>query len=317
MSDDGDARPLQCVTSVRKRRVVPLLAIGCVLLVSLSLVPRRLDTRAPPDPICKGKSVSSWVGSIKTLNREDDAVKTLIQIGQPAVLFLTKSLEPKHAFFTKWKLYWSIWQKAPNAVRRQLPAPYNPIADGQQRRIAAQLLGLIGPSAQAALPALVKASGAPDNGLRCFCTQAIWQIRANTKDASRCLIDRLNDEDLVVRFQAARALAILGSDEPQAMHALSGLVESTNIGLQSLATVGIWRLDPRPDRFTMVSNLFIAAPLARVWIAFVLGEIGAPATNAIPLLQTVLHDGDEQVRTNAHNAIEKIQRKAGTPTEKN
>jgi len=101
------------------------------------------------------------------------------------------------------------------------------------------------------------------------------------------------------------------------MHALSGLVESTNIGLQSLATVALWRLDPRPDRFTMVSNLFIAAPRARVWIAFVLGEIGAPATNAVPLLQTALQDAEEQVRTNAHDAIEKIQRKAGTPTEKN
>jgi len=177
MSDDGDARPVQCVTSARKRRVVPLLAIGCVLLVSLSLVLRSLDTMSPPDPIYKGKSVSSWVGSIKTLNREDDALKTLIQIGQPAVPFLTKTLEPKPALFTKWKLYWLIWQTAPNAVQRRLPAPYNPISDGQQRQLAAYALGLIGPSAQAALPALVKASGAPDNVLRCFCTLTLHKIR--------------------------------------------------------------------------------------------------------------------------------------------
>jgi HEAT repeat protein len=95
------------------------------------------------------------------------------------------------------------------------------------------------------------------------------------------------DEDLNVRYWAARALAAMGAEAKEAVPALMGALRTTfpDRGLQG------------PDRYYAD---------ARSACAEALGRIGAEAKIALPALREALADTDPSVREAAQEAIDRI-----------
>ena len=157
---------------------------------------------------------------------------------------------------------------------------------------ASMVLNQMGPEAREAVPALVEAIRDQANAIRLYASPvntrqhaaaALGSIGPEAKSAAPILIQALRDEDRILREIAARSLGRMHCAE-----AVPALVEAVR------ADQGLG-----------------------YWGAISLGEIGPEARSAVPILRELLRAPNPPTRTEAANALRKIDpeaaAKAGLP----
>jgi len=179
--------------------------------------------------------------------------------------------------------FYAVW---PEAVLDSLALLWPPLqvfvqALGDEeflvRGAAARALGLMGPEAEGAVPALIQALRDQEVLVRANAASALGEIGPEAKDAVPALIQALEDEDSFVRSQAASGLAGIG---PQAKDGVPALIQALED-----------------------EDWLVRAQAARG-----LGGIGPEAQAAVPGLMQALEDEHQQVRDEAERALNLIQK---------
>src|SRR5262249_24008942 len=136
-------------------------------------------------------------------------------------------------------------------------------------------LGMIGPDAKDAVPALDKVLGDADSLVRVSAAQALGQIlKDEAKGIAPVLVRGVSDTPKAVRVRAAAAIGILGITEPEAIDALATALEDRG-----------------------------ADGDVRLQVVFTLGKLGPPAKKTGGQLLAALHDGEVRVRLAAAQAL--------------
>lgn len=197
---------------------------------------------------------------------------------------------------------------AVDALRAQLATPV-------VRNDALEILAELGPAAKPALAEMIAGLGDEDPVYRSDAAMAIAAIGPEAAAAAPELEKLLADESTPppVRYTAAYGLGRIGPAAVAAEPLLRRLADS---GDELMATVAVWAaLKIRPDD----AKLFEAAvpklrqalrddkELVRLEAAVALGEIGAPARSALPLLELLAEeDPARTVRGAAAEAVGRI-----------
>ena len=141
-----------------------------------------------------------------------------------------------------------------------------------------------------AVPALVKALGDPDSGVRAAAALALWKIQKHP-NALPALIELLRDGQDAAPYQAAVALGQLGA-EAEAMAALTAALDHGDADVRRAAARSLGQAARRPCRFWKrpwpTATPRPAAARSRRWT-----WIGPPAAGQ---LIAALGDGSPAVR---------------------
>jgi HEAT repeats len=161
------------------------------------------------------------------------------------------------------------------------PAEYRKRLESH-RLLGADGLGAVGEQARPALPALLSVLGHnKDRAARQAAITALNFLGPIASDAVPELITCLKDPDQFTRMRAVEALGGIHSDPEQVVPALIGILEDFHTN--------------------SVKDNVVA------WLAALsLGQFGAQATPAIPILCDLLHDPDFLVREGATDALSRI-----------
>ena len=196
-----------------------------------------------------------------------------------------------------------------------VPALRAKITDPALRLKVIEVLGALGTSAKPALADLIAAVGDADEEVRGDAAVAIAAIGAEAAEAVPSLQKVVTDASLPagVRYAAVYALGRIGPSASAAEPALRELVGSDD---ELMATVAVWAaLKIKPDdqelRELAVPRLRRALrgdrEMVRLEAAVALGDIGAPAASAVPILELVAEDDPMvAVRAAAAAAVAKI-----------
>ena len=215
-------------------------------------------------------------------------------------------------------------------------------ADNSVRLYAVCTLGSFGTAASAAISGLVNVVGDEDRAVSYAAVNALENIGPATAVAIPALLIALTDENLSVRATAARILGsippgdLAGSaaaavpalvaalDDPQwsvrafAAHALGRFEPAATEAIPALifalkevrfvgnaASQALVRMGPNATQ-ALIDALTDEDHMVRGRAAFVLGEMGAAAAEAVNALVIALGDGNESVRYNAATALANI-----------
>jgi HEAT repeat protein len=169
------------------------------------------------------------------------------------------------------------------------------------RRLAAETLGRIGPAAEPAVATLVEALGDPDTAVREAAAVALGRIGPAAAPALQALVKALADP--VVRRVAAWSLAGLG---PAAVPVLTAALADPDV--RKSATYALGRVGPaaEPAVAALTAALADTDTDVRQAAAYVLERIGPAAKPAVPALTAALADPDTAVREAAAVALRQI-----------
>src|SRR5262249_42957909 len=114
---------------------------------------------------------------------------------------------------------------------------------------AARALGLIGPGAQAAVPALVEAMRDREARVRVRAAEALWQVARDPASVA-VLAEVLRDKDLTPgdHSMAAQALGGIGPPARAARPLLTELTRAGDFDLRSTAADALRKIDPEAAR---------------------------------------------------------------------
>jgi len=142
---------------------------------------------------------------------------------------------------------------------------------------AMEALGQIGPEARAAVPGLVKAT-----------KHQWWDTRS----------------------YAARALGRVGAGSPDAVEALDAALKDRNSQVRLEAAIALTRLGRTPAGVAVMADLLERRPSLIEQLAETLGELGADARPAVPVLMKLLRHDDRHIHLAAARILRKIDPKA-------
>ena len=229
------------------------------------------------------------------------AAQAVGQMGPDALPHLIAMLDHSDKYVRR-NAVWALGKLGPLA-REAIPALCVALKDSDPRTAsgAAQSLGSMGMDAATAVPALTEAMRGTNIVLCRLASKALSQIG---RPALSALITHLQHRDPFVRGEAALAIGWMG---PAAAAAVPELIDILREGASRLdapsATVG---------SKTPVTAIIPAKPPAsgddasRAHAAQALGRIGPAAGAAVPYLEAATHDGNEQVRQCATQALRQI-----------
>ncbi|PYM16452.1 MAG: hypothetical protein DME18_01435 [Verrucomicrobia bacterium] len=237
----NDAAP-----ETRRRRQGWRILFLTVFLIFSAILASLLSIKKQPDPgtgpLYKGKTVRDWIDSIQMANSEDTAVRTLVEIGEPAVPCLVRAAEWRASLLHR--IGRIGWQHAGSVARwLRLPHPVQTIHKNTVRRGAMYALALIGPPAKDALPSLRQIARGNDWEFSTFALSAIASIGPEEKDV-HLLVAALRDAHPNVRIQAARGLAKLGVKAKEAAGLLRKALQDENEAVRRFASEAISKIDP-------------------------------------------------------------------------
>jgi HEAT repeat protein len=172
---------------------------------------------------------------------------------------------------------------------------------------AAEELGLVGPPAAAAVPALVKLTEAPaDPLLRIAAAKAVARIDAKNKTAVPLLIEALEDKAGKVRKMAAESLGDLGPDAHAAVAALLRAAKDSDPTVSWAAIDALGQIGPAADAAvpTLIDALRDAGTRGAAVDA--LGQIGRKAHAAVPALEKLLTGDQVNIRWPAAASLVRI-----------
>jgi HEAT repeat protein len=206
-----------------------------------------------------------------------------------------------------------------------------------QRARVASHLGMLGPSAPAALPSLIYALTDPDHGVRSNAAHSLGMIRTRAPAATQALCRALQDNSPWVRAEAAWALGeirelanlilltkvlrdsedfvaiaaikSIGTFGAQAHVAIPALkLAMKHQTLRPFIVAQLYRIGPSPDTQPELLVLELRNPNRddRLIATIFLGRIGAKARVYSAEIRRLLHDGDHEIRYAAGRTLDRI-----------
>jgi HEAT repeat protein len=201
-----------------------------------------------------------------------------------------------------------------------VPAVQELIASGskEQRDVALQILGDMGPRARDAVPNLIAglSRSKGDAEFRERTVQILGKIREPKTQVVPALARALQDVSGQVRVHAAVALITIDSDDQRAIASFSTLLKDNDVATRRLAFQELWNfsrpLGDLPPRFqafvpALISGLNDLDADDRSYAAGILRELGERAKPAVSALVRALDDPNEVVRWSAAEALAAVQ----------
>ncbi len=178
--------------------------------------------------------------------------------------------------------WWVRKAAAAGLLRAHPPILDNAVEMLGDNKLAARIgiaweLGLLGPPAGPAVPALVKALGHENDSMRASAAGALGKIGPPARAALPALRKALKDKHEPARIVAALSISRL---------------DPSNAG--TVVAMVVEMLEGKDRQ-------------RRVKAAFILGQMGPVAKSAVPALKEALKDKSEYLRQTAATALEKIQ----------
>ncbi len=271
-------------------------------LLGIAITGMALWDLRPREPSYHGRSLSSWLKEwdnsyYDRTNSAAIAIRAIGSNGVPILLArLSKETSPSELKF--WRFAW-------NAV----PDKLNPVLRNSGRALeAAEAINFLGGEARSAFPSLTNLWSRRPHRL----TAAI-ALAGIGHDGISVLLQALTNQDWVIRFSAANALAEAGSDLDKVVPALVELVRIRGNGredslVRGAAGSSLVHLHKEPELVVPAFSEFLASPDAgmRAFGASLLGGMGADAKSAVPLLVRACTDEDADVREAAQRALKNI-----------
>jgi hypothetical protein len=168
--------------------------------------------RQPPralEPVYNGMPISCWMIQPRTrdfyiLGPSLYEPPSSLLRDSNAVPFLIRGLRRDSSLGATWYRKW-VWANLPPLIQRRLPQPVENSTG--TRTNAATLLGLMGPIAKPAIPALIQTLQQDDSPeVRQAAAAALGRPGYQDKIIAAALNQALQDTDARVRFSAAKAL---------------------------------------------------------------------------------------------------------------
>ena len=193
------------------------------------------------------------------------------------------------------------------ALLEKLGPPAIPLLAGQFEKApkssTAAALGLFGPWAGAAVPALEKGLKSTDPELRRECVVALGRIGPGAKAAVPALVAVLKDPDFSVRHRVPGALVRIGPESPEVLGALTRIPKEYSGRedvVDALAAAGA------PAVPHLAAALAERDPDLRARAARALAKIGVASRDAVPALLASVEDDDPNVGSSAVRALDEI-----------
>ncbi len=254
-----------------------------------------------------------------------DAQDIMAQMGPPAIPFLIE--EMKKGDFLQDRASLTLGKMGKPAVPELVKLLDN--KDDLARGMAAQTLGIIGPAAKEAVPALIAALKNPKDDLAKikppanarglnrqggrsvypFFARALGRIGPDAKAAVPALREKLKHEDFKIRLSAVEALGKIG---PEAKEASLEIAEALTDGKQEVILAALFALKgigpagkgAVPALIQRVEKEKV--PQFRLLSMDILGGMGPEAKEAVPALLNVSKENDPIFRKHAVAALKKI-----------
>ena len=168
-----------------------------------------------------------------------NAVERLVGTGTNSIPDLVALLQTRDSFF-RIKL-WSLWPRFSPQTRRYFAKKYPPPAAEYTRESAAHALGLLGPQARNAIPALIRALRDKEGRVH---VEASWALSRIGPEAVPALVVALQDKDARARQAAIGSLSQIGLASRLALPELVQRLEDTdepvrNSAAYALSTLGL------------------------------------------------------------------------------
>jgi len=309
-----------------KKRLLLGLAMAGVCLIALLWAtagshPERLTYQ--------GLSLEVW--SQQAVQSDTNAVAVLRELGARAVPGLIILLTNDEPFLRK--KIWSMQPKLPSILGRFVRRRIRPPGAVGTREAAAFSLGIIGPEAGPAVPALIHALHEPDHRIAWRAAKALGHIG---KESIPLLIGTLNDKDASVRQVATYALGEIGPAADAAGSPLMQLLDDRDSTVRTATFYSLMKIgaavEPRllermrqakdqgrqraarlllryyesldlglPALLEMVED---SAPASRQGAITMLGNISAADSQAATTVVAALKDPATEVRLAAIQAIQ-------------
>ena len=277
---------------MKPAKTLMILSLTGAALLAIVMALLFIDSGAP-DPRYQNKPLSGWLRDLGGGNRAqrtwaEDAIRN---IGTNALPLLLNELRAQDL------LGWQVWH-------RILPRKaYTVAAD---RCIAAdRALQVLGPEAEAALPALLQIAADP----RCGDDRPRRALAAIGPRAVAPMISALTNSNERVRSCAALVLRSIGPSARDAAPALLRSLRDPDARVRAHAAGGLSRIgaDPEIAIPALIERLSDTDSYVRFCAVMSLGEFGEQATSAVPALQSLESDQSPKVRQQALDAVRRIE----------
>ncbi|MEK7486270.1 MAG: HEAT repeat domain-containing protein [Planctomycetota bacterium] len=133
-------------------------------------------------------------------------------------------------------------------------------------------------------------------------------VRTETNNAVSTLLEALQDEEWIVRREAAESLGGMGNTSPEVVTGLVGALHDENKDVRKKVAWALGKIgtDSTEAALALVEILKDSNPDVRYWGAWSLGELGAKAKGAIPELVETLKDPSPDIREKAGLVLGKM-----------
>jgi HEAT repeat protein len=172
------------------------------------------------------------------------------------------------------------------------------------RGAALQIVPALGDARQPLAPAVAAALKDGDAEVRLPAVAAYASAENDVAKKIPVLAATLDDGDARVRRAAAASLGVLGDKAADAAPKLLALLRNESergFALEVLRKLKVRAVPP------LVEMLQVNDSAVRIFACEQLGGVGPDAHDAVPALQALLQDSQENVRAGAQHAIEKIE----------
>ena len=277
---------------MKPAQTLKALIITGAALLAIVVIPLFIGSGAP-DPRYQNKPLSAWLKDLGVGNRAqqtwaEDAIRN---IGTNALPMLLKELRAQDPL--GWQLWYRIWPRK----------TYTVAAD---RCIAAdRALQVLGPEAEAALPALLQIAADP----QCGDNRPRGALAAIGPRAVTPMIYALTNSNQRVRSCAALVLTSIGRSARDAAAALLRSLSDPDARVRAHAAGALSRIeaDPKIAVPALTERLSDTDSYVRFCAVMSLGEFGERATSAVPALRRLESDQSPKVRQQALDAVRRLE----------